>query len=125
MHGPKKQAGGVAALEGIRTPSRVALAVSQQTDHHLLVGKGAQDFARGLGFKVEDDLNTEKSREMWLEWKRRIDSEHYLNPKSRIEVEEKVRRDMALSVHPPWKCEADELQLSGSLASIGPATKHH
>jgi len=94
MHGPKKQAGGVAALEGIRTPSRVALAVSQQTDHHLLVGKGAQDFARGLGFKVEDDLNTEKSREMWLEWKRRIDSEHYLNPKSRIEVEEKVRRDM-------------------------------
>ena len=30
-----------------------------QTDHHLLVGKGAQDFARAMGFKIEDDLNTE------------------------------------------------------------------
>ena len=58
MHGPKRRAGGVAALEGVRTPSLVAHAVSEQTDHHLLVGQGAQDFARKLGFKVEDDLNT-------------------------------------------------------------------
>src|SRR5215475_11028788 len=57
MHGPRKQAGGVAALEGIRTPSLVARTVLAETDHHLLVGKGAQDFARGFGFKVEDDLN--------------------------------------------------------------------
>ena len=34
----------------------------EQTDHHLLVGKGAQEFARSMGFKIEDDLNTEKSR---------------------------------------------------------------
>ena len=94
MHGPKKQAGGVAALEGIRTPSRVALAVSQQTDHHLLVGKGAQDFARGIGFTVEDDLNTEVSRQRWLEWKRRTDPLHYLDPKKRSEAEERVRREM-------------------------------
>src|SRR5215208_3780896 len=92
MHGPKKQAGGVAGLEGIRTPSRVALAVSQQTDHHLLVGKGAQDFALGLGFTVEDDLNTERSRQLWLEWKRRTDPLHYLDPKKRSEAEDKVRR---------------------------------
>src|SRR5687768_16075025 len=46
MHGPKKQAGAVAALEGVRTPAKVALLVSQVTDHHLLVGKGAQDFAK-------------------------------------------------------------------------------
>ena len=58
MHGPKKQAGAVAALEGVRTPSLVAQAVSQQTDHHLIVGKGAQNFARNMGFKIEDDLNT-------------------------------------------------------------------
>src|ERR1044071_4423058 len=32
MHGPKKQAGAVGALEGVRTPSLVARAVSQQTD---------------------------------------------------------------------------------------------
>src|SRR5215211_391697 len=94
MHGPKKQAGGVAALEGIRTPSRVALAVSQQTDHHLLVGKGAQDFARSLGFTIEDDLNTETSRQRWLEWKRRTDPAHYLDPKSRSELHDRVRREM-------------------------------
>src|SRR3954453_2032593 len=48
MHGPKKQAGGVAALEGVRLASHVAVAVSQYTDHHLLAGKGAQDFARSM-----------------------------------------------------------------------------
>src|SRR6202040_4352245 len=50
MHGPKKRAGAVGALEGVRTPSLVARAVMDQTDHHLLVGKGAQDFARAVGF---------------------------------------------------------------------------
>jgi N4-(beta-N-acetylglucosaminyl)-L-asparaginase len=86
MHGPRKQAGGVASLEGIRTPSLVAKAVLEQTDHHLLVGKGAQEFARGLGWKIEDDLNTEHSRRLWLEWKRRTDPDHYLDPKKRAEA---------------------------------------
>ena len=44
MHGPKKRAGGVAAIEGVRTPSLVAKAVMEQTDHHLIVGQGAQNF---------------------------------------------------------------------------------
>jgi N4-(beta-N-acetylglucosaminyl)-L-asparaginase len=83
MHGPRKRAGGVAALEGVRTPSRVAQSVMDTTDHHLLVGKGAQDFARHMGFTIEDDLNTEKSRGLWLEWKRRVDPQHYLDPKQR------------------------------------------
>src|SRR3954468_19301278 len=78
MHGPKKRAGGVAALEGVRTPSKVAQAVMDTTDHHLLVGKGAQDFARSMGFTIEADLNTERSRKAWLEWKRRTDPGHYL-----------------------------------------------
>lgn len=86
MHGPRKRAGGVAALEGIRTPSKVAHAVMQQTDHHLLVGHGAQTFARQLGFTVEDDLNTETSRKLWLDWKRRIDPEHFLDPEKRARV---------------------------------------
>ncbi len=83
MHGPLKRAGGVAALEGVRTPSRVAREVMDQTDHHLLVGKGAQEFARNMGFTIEDDLNTPLSRKIWLEWKRRTDPEHYLDPKER------------------------------------------
>ncbi len=80
MHGPKRRAGGVAALEGVRTPSNVAQAVMDQTDHHLLVGPGAQQFARHMGFEIEDDLNTDRSRRMWLEWKRRTDPGHYLDP---------------------------------------------
>src|SRR5436190_24339132 len=86
MHGPKKRAGAVGALEGVRTPSLVAKAVMDNTDHHLIVGKGAQDFARNLGFKIEDDLNTDHSRQLWLEWKRRTDPSHYLNPKERAQV---------------------------------------
>lgn len=85
MHGPKKRAGAVAALEGVRTPSLVAKAVLEQTDHHLIVGRDAQRFARSLGFKIEDDLNTEHSRRLWLEWKRRTDPLHYLDPKTRAE----------------------------------------
>lgn len=86
MHGPKKRAGAVACLEGVRAPSLVARAVLDYTDHHLLVGKGAQMFARNMGFKIEDDLNTEHSRKLWLEWKRRTDPSHYLDPKTRAEV---------------------------------------
>jgi N4-(beta-N-acetylglucosaminyl)-L-asparaginase len=83
MHGPKKRAGGVGAIEGVRTPSLVARAVAESTDHHLIVGKGAQEFARAMGFKIEDDLNTERSRKMWLEWKRRTDGDHWLDPNKR------------------------------------------
>src|SRR3954467_11946019 len=86
MHGPRKRAGGVACLEGVRTPSLVARTVMETTDHHLLVGKGAQEFARSMGFKIEDDLNTEHSRQLWLEWKRRTDPSHYLDPKDRAEA---------------------------------------
>jgi len=86
MHGPRKQAGGVAALEGVRTPSLVAKAVMQQTDHHLLVGRGARDFASQMGFTIEDDLNTDRSRVLWLEWKRRIDPGHWLDPTKRSEA---------------------------------------
>src|SRR2546427_8037972 len=94
MHGPKKQAGAVACIEGVRTPSLVAKAVSEQTDHHLIVGRGAQEFARNMGFKIEDDLNTENSRQKWLEWKRSIDPSHYLDPKKRAEAGRRAALDM-------------------------------
>ena len=94
MYGPKKRAGAVGALEGVRTPSRVAQAVMDYTDHHLIVGKGAQDFARNMGFTIEDDLNTDNSRKQWLEWKRRTDPGHYLDPKTRAEVGHRVALEM-------------------------------
>ena len=94
MHGPLKRAGGVGALEGVRTPSLVAYKVMQETDHHLIVGKGAQEFARGMGFTIEADLNTEESRKTWLEWKRRTDPLHYLDPIKREAAMRQVDLDM-------------------------------
>ncbi len=94
MHGPSGRAGGVACIEGVRTPSLVARAVAEQTDHHLLVGRDAQAFARRLGFAVEDDLNTPNSRAKWLDWKRRIDPEHWLDPKQRGQAAERARESM-------------------------------
>jgi N4-(beta-N-acetylglucosaminyl)-L-asparaginase len=76
MHGPRRRAGAVACIEGVRTPSLVAQKVMDQTDHHLIVGKDAQRFARSMGFTIEDDLNTPRSRAGWLEWKRRTDPLH-------------------------------------------------
>ena len=103
MHGPKKQAGAVAALEGIRTPAKVAKAVMDNTDHHLLVGKGAQNFARNMGFAIEDDLNTDYSRKLWLEWKRRSDPGRYPDPESRAQAGyragEEMVRDGLISEH--------------------------
>ena len=94
MHGPRKRAGAVGAIEGVRTPSLVAKAVMDSTDHHLIVGKDAQTFARGMGFTIEADLNTETSRKAWLEWKRRSDPLHYLDPNRR----EAALRDVMLSM---------------------------
>lgn len=70
MHGPTRRAGAVAALEGIATPSLVAKAVMDYTDHVLLAGEGAKKFALRMGFK-EQNLLTDKSRQMWLRWRAR------------------------------------------------------
>jgi N4-(beta-N-acetylglucosaminyl)-L-asparaginase len=95
MHGPRKRAGAVASLEGVRTPAVVAQKVMDETDHHLLVGPGAQVFARNMGFTIEDDLNTERSRRTWLEWKRRTTPLHYLDPDRREAALRGAERDMA------------------------------
>jgi N4-(beta-N-acetylglucosaminyl)-L-asparaginase len=79
MHGPTKRAGAVAALEGIATPSRVAKAVMDHTDHILLVGPGAKKFALQMGF-TEQNLLTERSRQAWLRWKSRLnESDNWLD----------------------------------------------
>ena len=71
MHGPTGRAGAVAALEGIKNPSRVAKVVMETTDHVLLVGAGARRFAELNGFKPEN-LLTEKARKVWLYWKQNL-----------------------------------------------------
>ncbi len=71
MHGPTHRAGSVAALENIVHPAQVALKVLQTTDHCMLVGRGALEFARANGFP-EQNLLTDRARKVWLKWKRNL-----------------------------------------------------
>ncbi len=94
MHGPTKRAGAVAGLEGVRTPSRVAKAVMEKSDHHLLVGDGAESFARAQGFEIEPDLNSENSRKLWHEWKRRLALAGDLDGEERAAASNRVMQEM-------------------------------
>jgi N4-(beta-N-acetylglucosaminyl)-L-asparaginase len=95
MHGPKKKAGGVGASENVKTPSLLAKAVMERTDHLLLVGKDVTAFARNMGFEITADLNTPNSRKQWLEWKQRTDPLHYIkDPEARTAAFAKVFTDM-------------------------------
>lgn len=68
MDGVRQQAGGVAGLEGCRTPISVARKVMEETPHALLVGNGAAAFAQAHGFENQDTL-TVKARQAWKNWK--------------------------------------------------------
>lgn len=122
MHGPKKWAGGVACLEGVRTPSKIAHLVATATDHHLLVGKGAQEFARAMGFQIEADLNTNRSRAVWLEWKRRTDPSHYLDPSKRgggTEVAMQMATEGWLDPEHVWgTINCDGINVNGDIAGV-------
>ena len=86
MHGPTKRAGSVASIEDIATPSLVAKAVMDYTDHVMLVGPGARKFAIAMGFKPQN-LLTEKSRQDWMRWKSRLNAnDAWLNHDDDIKV---------------------------------------
>lgn len=68
MDGKTYSAGSVASLENIKYPSSVARLVMERTDHVMLVGPGALEFAKSWGFQ-EENLLTDKARERWLQWR--------------------------------------------------------
>jgi isoaspartyl peptidase/L-asparaginase-like protein (Ntn-hydrolase superfamily) len=65
MDGRTHRAGAVAALEKFRNPISVARQVMEKTEHVMLVGAGAAQFARKQGFK-EEDLLTPEAKAEWL-----------------------------------------------------------
>ncbi|MFH0980677.1 MAG: N(4)-(beta-N-acetylglucosaminyl)-L-asparaginase [Planctomycetota bacterium] len=80
MDGPTHSSGAVAALQRIVHPAQVALRVMRRSDHVLLVGEGALEFAKAHGFK-EENLLTDEAREMWLKWKETLsDQDDWLPP---------------------------------------------
>jgi N4-(beta-N-acetylglucosaminyl)-L-asparaginase len=71
MDGRTYNAGAVASLEGIKNPTSIARLVMERTDHVLLVGPGALEFAKSFGYE-EENLMTERSRAAWLRWRERL-----------------------------------------------------
>ncbi len=71
MHGPTHRVGAVAAMKNIRYASAVAKLVMQHSDHVLLAGDGALQFAKAFGFE-EENLLTEQARKIWLYWKQTL-----------------------------------------------------
>ena len=99
MHGPTRRAGSVACLEDIAEAAQVARAVMDNTDHVMLVGDDARDFALKLGFRRQN-LLTEKSRLDWLRWKTRLNAgDNWLErprpPEASRDENEHVWRDAA------------------------------
>ena len=77
-HGPTRRCGAVAAIQGIKTPSKIAKLVMEHTTHVMLVGEGALRFAEAHGYKKED-LLTDKARTAWLVWKESLRAPGSLN----------------------------------------------
>ncbi len=65
--------GSVGCIEKIKNPVSVARKVMERTNHVMLSGKGAYEFAVAHGFKPID-LLTDQSREIWLNWKENMSS---------------------------------------------------
>lgn len=90
MHGPTRGAGAVGSLEGCKTPSLVAVAIMRYTDHVMLVGPGARQFAREMGFNVDEELLTDETRKQFLEWRSKLSPEDdYLTPEESGEAVKK------------------------------------
>ncbi len=64
MRGSTLEVGAVAAVRDLRHPISLARAVLEHSDHVLLSGEGAMQFARMLGFEPYDPV-TEERRQQW------------------------------------------------------------
>jgi len=67
MDGATLKAGAVAAVERIRNPIRLARCVLESSEHMMLVGAGAEQFAReqGLSLCEPEDLVLDRERMAW------------------------------------------------------------
>ena len=116
MHGPTGRAGSVAAIEGIKYPSKVARLVLQRTDHVLLVAQGAQRFAKMHGFPVEN-LLTEKARRAWVRWVENLSNrDDYLPPHSMDDTEIGANLEDIVRHYGTIHCSA--VDLSGNISSV-------
>jgi len=71
MDGRTYNAGSVASLENIIHASSIARLVMERTDHVMIVGPGALEFAKSFGYE-EEDMLTEEAREIWVRWREQL-----------------------------------------------------
>ncbi|HWR15549.1 MAG TPA: N(4)-(beta-N-acetylglucosaminyl)-L-asparaginase [Terriglobales bacterium] len=79
MHGPTRRAGAVGAVRNIKNVSLLAKAVMENTGHVMLVGEGAERFAKAMGFPQEN-LLTEAAHKTWLLWKKNNSNQDWWGP---------------------------------------------
>jgi len=126
MYGPRHKSGAVACIENILHPSEVARLVLERTDHCLLVGRGAYEFARKHGHP-HTELLTEASRKKWLEWKENLSpKDDWLPPPPKVPFEGALptagakvagaERSAALDHRPTGTIHCSGLAKSGAIA---------
>src|SRR5579883_2554070 len=92
MDGARLQVGAVAGIERIKNPISLARKVLE-SPHVLLVGRGAEQFAKEQGIEqcALEELITERQRNIWLEHKKKETEPRY----HRRGVRRRVQRNMA------------------------------
>ena len=76
MDGATQRAGAIAAVRNVRNPVALAAEVMYHSDHVLLSGEGANEFAIKCGMKLEPDEYF-FSQFRYNQWKRMRDSDNY------------------------------------------------
>jgi len=79
MHGPTRRAGSVGGVRWTQNPALLAQTVMNHTGHVMLVGEGADRFAKAMGFP-KNELLTERSRQEWQLWKEYHSSADWWGP---------------------------------------------
>ena len=83
MYGLNRSAGAVASVKNIKNPIKLARKVFEQTEHVLLVGEGAESFAKSIGEAIEDSayFHSEKNLKRLRKVKNKITKNHLIQDK--------------------------------------------
>ena len=90
MDGATQRAGAIAAVRNVRNPVALAVEVMHNSDHVLLSGEGAKEFALKCGMKLEPDEYF-FSQFRYNQWKRMRDSDNYALDHSTDTTEELMK----------------------------------
>ncbi|HET6991486.1 MAG TPA: N(4)-(beta-N-acetylglucosaminyl)-L-asparaginase [Bacteroidia bacterium] len=64
----KGNAGSASFVQGIEHPISLARAIMEKTPHVMLVGSGAEQYARELGMKQLPNALTDQTKKAWQDW---------------------------------------------------------